>query len=88
MKIDKLVVASHNAGKINEIKSLLAPFKIEVQSAADLHLSDVEEDIDNTDPLLLCPRADKTYDSRRHAVSEVDTDDHRVYRLKGQHSGR
>lgn len=43
MKIDKLVVASHNAGKINEIKSLLAPFKIEVQSAADLHLSDVEE---------------------------------------------
>ena len=35
MKITKLVVASHNMGKINEIKSLLAPLKIEVQSAAN-----------------------------------------------------
>ena len=43
MKITKLVVASHNIGKINEIKTLLAPLKIEVQSAADLRLADVEE---------------------------------------------
>lgn len=43
MKINKLVVASHNIGKINEIKALLAPFKIEVQSSAELHLTDVEE---------------------------------------------
>lgn len=43
MKITKLVVASHNAGKIAEIKTLLAPLKIEVQSAADLRLGDVEE---------------------------------------------
>lgn len=43
MKINKLVVASHNAGKINEIKSLLAPFKIEVQSSEELRLADVEE---------------------------------------------
>lgn len=43
MKITKLVVASHNMGKINEIKSLLAPLKIEVQSAAELHLTDIEE---------------------------------------------
>lgn len=43
MKITKLVVASHNAGKIAEIKTLLAPLKIEVQSAAELRLGDVEE---------------------------------------------
>lgn len=43
MKITKLVVASHNAGKIAEIKTLLSPLKIEVQSAADLRLGDVEE---------------------------------------------
>ena len=43
MKINKLVVASHNIGKINEIKTLLAPLKIEVQSAAELHLTDIEE---------------------------------------------
>lgn len=43
MKITKLIVASHNAGKIAEIKTLLAPLKIEVQSAAELRLGDVEE---------------------------------------------
>ncbi len=43
MKIDKLVVASHNAGKIKEIGQLLAPYHIEVLSAGDLNLPDVEE---------------------------------------------
>lgn len=43
MKITKLIVASHNAGKIAEIKTLLASLKIEVQSAAELRLGDVEE---------------------------------------------
>ncbi len=43
MKIDKLVVASHNQGKIKEIEAMLAPFHIEVLSAADLKLPDVEE---------------------------------------------
>lgn len=43
MKITKLVVASHNSGKIAEIKTLLAPLNIEVQSAKDLRLPDVEE---------------------------------------------
>lgn len=43
MKITKLIVASHNAGKVAEIKTLLAPLKIEVQSAAELRLGDVEE---------------------------------------------
>ena len=43
MKLIKLVVASHNDGKIKEIKAMLAPFNIEVQSAKELHLSDVEE---------------------------------------------
>ena len=43
MKITKLVVASHNEGKIAEIKSLLTPLRIEVSSAKDLRLGDVEE---------------------------------------------
>lgn len=43
MKLVKLVVASHNEGKIAEIKTLLAPYNIEVTSAKELRLGDVEE---------------------------------------------
>ncbi|MDP2699199.1 RdgB/HAM1 family non-canonical purine NTP pyrophosphatase [Thalassospira sp.] len=39
----KLVIASHNRGKIVEIADLLAPFGIEVISAADLNLPEPEE---------------------------------------------
>ncbi len=40
---EKIVIASHNAGKISEIRDLLAPFQIEVLSADELNLPDVEE---------------------------------------------
>lgn len=39
----KLIVASHNAGKAREIRELLAPFKIDVISAADLNLPEPDE---------------------------------------------
>ncbi len=39
----KLVVASHNAGKAREIRELLAPYPVEVISAADLNLPGPEE---------------------------------------------
>ncbi|RCK29078.1 RdgB/HAM1 family non-canonical purine NTP pyrophosphatase [Thalassospira lucentensis] len=39
----KLVIASHNKGKIKEIGDLLAPFGIEVFSAGDLDLPEPEE---------------------------------------------
>ncbi|MBV1885465.1 MAG: RdgB/HAM1 family non-canonical purine NTP pyrophosphatase [Parvibaculaceae bacterium] len=39
----KLVVASHNAGKVREIRDLLAPFGIEPISAGDLGLPEPEE---------------------------------------------
>jgi XTP/dITP diphosphohydrolase len=39
----KLVVASHNAGKVREIAELLAPFGFEVLSAGDLGLEEPEE---------------------------------------------
>jgi XTP/dITP diphosphohydrolase len=39
----RLVVASHNAGKVREIRELLAPFKVDVISAADLNLPEPEE---------------------------------------------
>lgn len=39
----KLVVASHNEGKVREIRELLAPLGIETVSAAELGLPDVEE---------------------------------------------
>jgi XTP/dITP diphosphohydrolase len=38
-----LVVASHNAGKVREIRELLAPFGIETVSAGDLGLPEPEE---------------------------------------------
>ncbi len=39
----RLVIASHNAGKVREIAALLAPFGIETVSAADLGLPEPEE---------------------------------------------
>ncbi len=39
----KLVVASHNAGKVREIGDLLAPFGIETVSAGELGLEEPEE---------------------------------------------
>jgi XTP/dITP diphosphohydrolase len=38
-----LVVASHNSGKVREIKALLGPHGIEPVSAGDLHLPEPEE---------------------------------------------
>lgn len=40
---DKLIVASHNAGKVREIRDLLAAFKTNVSSAADLNLPEPAE---------------------------------------------
>lgn len=40
---DKLVIASHNAGKVREISDLLAPFGVEVVSAGALGLDEPEE---------------------------------------------
>jgi XTP/dITP diphosphohydrolase len=39
----RLVVASHNSGKVVEIRALLAPFAMEVVSAAALGLAEPEE---------------------------------------------
>ena len=40
---NKIVVASHNQGKVREIKDLLAPFSVEILSAGDLNLPEPEE---------------------------------------------
>lgn len=40
---DKLVIASHNAGKIREIRALLDPFGVAVTSAAGYGLDEPEE---------------------------------------------
>lgn len=40
---DRLVIASHNPGKAREIAELLAPYKIDVISAASLGLPEPEE---------------------------------------------
>ena len=39
----KLVIASHNQGKVAEIDRLLQPFGFEVLSATDAHISEPEE---------------------------------------------
>lgn len=39
----KLVIASHNAGKVREIGALLAPFGVQVVSAGELGLAEPEE---------------------------------------------
>jgi len=40
---DRLVIASHNPGKVSEIADLMQPFVVEVISAADLTLDEPEE---------------------------------------------
>jgi XTP/dITP diphosphohydrolase len=40
---DKIVLASHNKGKLREISALLAPFGVEVVSAGDLGFDEPEE---------------------------------------------
>lgn len=40
---DRLVIASHNSGKVSEIADLMLPFGVEVISAADLDLDEPEE---------------------------------------------
>jgi XTP/dITP diphosphohydrolase len=43
LKPGKLVIASHNAGKVREIRALLGPYGIEPVSAAELDLPEPEE---------------------------------------------
>ncbi|WP_135080749.1 RdgB/HAM1 family non-canonical purine NTP pyrophosphatase [Terasakiella sp. SH-1] len=43
LEAGKLVIASHNAGKVREIQDLLAPFGMEVISAGDLNLPEPDE---------------------------------------------
>lgn len=40
---NKLVIATHNAGKAREIRDLLAPYDLEILTAADLGLDEPEE---------------------------------------------
>ena len=40
---NKLVIASHNKGKIVEIKDLLSPLNIEILSAYDFDIEEPEE---------------------------------------------
>ncbi len=43
MKIEKLIVASRNSGKIREIREMLAPYRVAVLSAEEAGLPEVEE---------------------------------------------
>ena len=43
MNLSEVIFASHNAGKIKEIKELLEPLGIKVKSAVDVDLPDVAE---------------------------------------------
>ena len=40
----RIVLATHNAGKVKEMQAILVPFGIEVLSAGDLKLTEPEED--------------------------------------------
>lgn len=47
MKLDKLLLATHNSGKVREIRDLLLPYNIEILSAADFGLIEPEETEDS-----------------------------------------
>ena len=42
-RLTKIIVASHNQGKVREIRELLAPLGVETMSAAELNLPEPEE---------------------------------------------
>ena len=44
---DKLVMATHNAGKLEEMRALLYPLGVTILSARDLDLAEPEETEDN-----------------------------------------
>jgi XTP/dITP diphosphohydrolase len=44
---NRILVASHNAGKVREINDLIRPLGIEVVSAGDLSLPEPEETADS-----------------------------------------
>ena len=44
---DKLIIASHNSGKVREIRALLEPFGVEILSAKDFGLIEPAETEDN-----------------------------------------
>ncbi len=41
--VGRLVIATHNPGKLNEMRELLAPYRIEATSAGDMNLPEPEE---------------------------------------------
>ena len=43
LEADRIVIASHNTGKVREIRELLSPFGIEVVAAGDLGLEEPKE---------------------------------------------
>ena len=45
LKYREIIFASHNRGKIAEIREMLNPYGIKVLSVADLELPDVEETV-------------------------------------------
>jgi hypothetical protein len=47
----KLVIATHNPGKLAEMRELLAPYGIEAVSAGELDLDEPEETGDNFAPM-------------------------------------
>ena len=40
---DKIVIASHNEGKINEFKTLLADYNLQIITSNDIGITDVKE---------------------------------------------
>ena len=40
---DKIVIASHNEGKINEFKTLLADYNLQIMTSNDIGITDVKE---------------------------------------------
>ena len=40
---ERLIIASHNAGKLREIRDMLAPYGVDAVSAGDLGLPEPEE---------------------------------------------
>ena len=40
---DKIVIASHNEGKINEFKTLLADYNLQIITSNDIGIEDVKE---------------------------------------------
>ena len=71
LKSKKIVIASHNEGKVREFKEILKPLKIKILSAADFNL---KEPVENGKSFEENAKIKSSYVSKRTGIPSLSDD--------------